>query len=55
MLFESDVEADGRRYRMVAKGTQFRVEKVVAIRKHGFEAVDSGPGPLYYYVLNDGR
>lgn len=33
--------------------TSFRITNVVAVTKHGFTTIDSGPGPIYFLILKD--
>lgn len=35
------------------KGSVFYIIDVMAITKHGIATIDSGPGPLYYFLLKD--
>lgn len=49
----------GRRYftdrglsvRSLKKGSEFKIVDVIAVTKHGLSTIDSGPGPIYYLIL----
>ena len=46
-------ESHGQTVSNLDKGKKFTLEKIVAETTHGFSAVDSGPGPIYYLILKD--
>jgi len=48
-------EDQGRSLEPLPAGATFTLRGVVGQRKHGLFAIDSGPGPLYYLLLDDAQ
>ena len=36
-------------------GKKFTIEQIIAQTKHGITTIDSGPGPIFYFILRDER
>lgn len=42
---------NGQTVEPLKKGMSFRLVDVIAVTKHGINTIDSGPGPIYYLIL----
>lgn len=53
--FTSSFTHEGRTIESLKAGNVFTLEKIIAVTKHGISTVDSGPGPIYFLVFEDGK
>ena len=42
-----------RRHRLMDDSTKLQPTKLIAVTRHGFTTIDSGPGPIFQLILRD--